>query len=85
MAVFSLKPSAISLKKAVIASGILLISAQAQAEPGSERPFLSLSGHWSGAGTVTMANGATERIRCKAAYAVNATGKASANSALRER
>src|SRR6202011_105473 len=29
-----------------------------------------------GAGTVTMANGATERIRCKAAYVVNATGKA---------
>ena len=76
MAFFSLKPSTSCLKKAVIASGILVISAQAQAEPGSERPFLGLSGHWSGAGTVTMANGATERIRCKAAYAVNATGKA---------
>jgi hypothetical protein len=76
MAFFSLKSSASCLKKAVIASGILLISAQAQAEPGSERPFLGLSGHWSGAGTVTMTNGATERIHCKAAYAVNATGKA---------
>ena len=76
MAVSSLKPSASCLKKAVIASAILLISAQAQAEPGSEGPFLGLSGHWSGAGTITMANGATERIRCKAAYAVNATGKA---------
>jgi hypothetical protein len=76
MAVFSLKPSAICLKKAVIASAILLISAQAQAEPGSGGPFLGLSGHWSGAGTVTMTNGATERLRCKAAYAVNATGKA---------
>jgi hypothetical protein len=76
MTVFSLKLSASCLKKAVIGSAILLISAQAQAEPGSERPFLGLSGHWSGAGTVTMANGATERIRCKAAYAVNATGKA---------
>ena len=76
MTVFSLKPSASCLKTAVLASGLLLISAQAQAEPGSERPFLGLSGHWSGAGTVTMANGATERIRCKAVYAVNATGKA---------
>ena len=28
------------------------------------------------AGTVTMTNGVTERIRCKATYAVNATGKA---------
>jgi hypothetical protein len=70
------KLSANCLKAALFASAILLISAQAQAEPGSERPFLGLSGHWSGAGTVTMANGATERIRCKAAYAVNATGKA---------
>ena len=76
MAVFSLKPSAIYLKKAVIASGILLISAQAQTEPGSERPFLGLSGHWSGAGAVTLTNGATERLRCKAAYTVNPTGKA---------
>ena len=76
MAFFTLKPSASCLKTAVLASGLLLISAQARAESGSERPFLGLSGHWSGAGTVTMANGATERIRCKATYAVNATGKA---------
>jgi hypothetical protein len=47
MAVFSLKPSASCLKKAVIASAILLISAQAQAESGSEGPFVGLSGHWS--------------------------------------
>jgi hypothetical protein len=76
MAYFSLKPSASCLKKAVLASGLLLISAQGHAGPVSEGPFLGLSGHWSGAGTVTMTNGATERIRCKAAYAVNATGKA---------
>jgi hypothetical protein len=76
MAVFSLKPSARCLKKAVIACAILLISARAQAEPGSGGPFLGLSGHWSGAGTVTLANGSTERLRCKAAYTVNPTGKA---------
>ena len=75
MAFFSLKPSANCLKTAVLASGLLLISAQGHAEPGSKGPFLGLSGHWSGAGTV-MTDGATERIRCKAAYAVNATGKA---------
>jgi len=72
MARFSLKLSANCLK-AAFASTILLISAQAQAEPG---PFRGLSGHWAGAGTITMTNGATERIRCKVAYAVNATGKA---------
>ena len=73
MAVFSLKPSASCLKKAVLVSGLLLTSAHA--DPNSEGPFLGLSGHWSGAGTVTMTNGVTERIRCKATYAVNATGK----------
>ena len=63
-------------KKAVLATGILLISAQGHAAPSSNGPFLGLSGSWSGAGTITMTNGATERIRCKATYAVNATGKA---------
>ena len=76
MARFFLKRPANGLTAALVASANLLVSAQAQAEPGSGGPFLGLSGHWSGAGTVTMTNGATERIRCKAAYAVNATGKA---------
>jgi hypothetical protein len=76
MAFFSLKLSTNWLKKARLASGLLLISVQGHADPGSQGPFLGLSGHWSGAGTVTMANGAIERVRCKASYAVNATGKA---------
>jgi hypothetical protein len=71
---FLLKPLVVSFKNALFAAAILLI--QGHADPGSEGPFLGLSGHWSGAGTVTMTNGATERIRCKAAYAVNTTGKA---------
>src|ERR1700732_4078738 len=75
MAFFSLKPSPSCLKKAVLVSGLLLTSAP-HAAPGLEGPFLGLSGHWSGADTVTMTNGVTERIRCKATYAVNATGKA---------
>ena len=76
MALFSLKPSASCLKKAALASAILLISAQGHTEPASGAPFLGLSGHWSGGGTVTLTNGATERLRCKAAYTVNPTGKA---------
>src|ERR1700732_1036498 len=76
MARFFLKLSANCLQAALFASGLLLIPAQGNTEPGSGGPFLGLSGHWSGAGTVTLANGSTERLRCKAAYAVNATGKA---------
>jgi hypothetical protein len=76
MARFFLKPSANGLKAALFASAILLIPARGHAEPGLGAPFLGLSGHWSGGGTVTMTNGATERLRCKAAYTVNAAGKA---------
>jgi hypothetical protein len=44
MAFFFLKPSANCLKVALFASAILLISAQGHTEPGSEGPFLGLSG-----------------------------------------
>jgi hypothetical protein len=76
MARFSLEPSANCLKAALLASAILLVPAQGHTEPGSQAPFAGLSGPWSGAGTVTMTNGTTERIRCKASYTVNASGKA---------
>jgi|SRR5450631_1005256 hypothetical protein len=76
MASFFSKSPANGLKRAVIACGILCLSTQIHAEPGSENPFMGLSGHWSGSGTVTMTSGAAERIRCKATYAVNASGKA---------
>jgi hypothetical protein len=37
-------------------------------------PFIGLAGVWSGAGTVTLDDGSTERIRCRATYAVAAGG-----------
>jgi hypothetical protein len=76
MARFLLQLSANCLKAALFASAILLIPAQGRTEPGSQAPFAGLSGPWSGAGTITMTNGATERIRCKASYVVDASGKA---------
>ena len=33
-----------------------------------------MAGNWSGAGTVTLDDGSTERIRCRASYAVGAGG-----------
>ena len=80
MARFFLKLPANCLKAALLACAILLMPAQGHTEPGSEAPFAGLSGHWSGAGTITLADGATERIRCKASYAVNAAGKAAQQS-----
>jgi hypothetical protein len=37
-------------------------------------PFAGMAGNWTGAGTVTLDDGSTERIRCRAAYAVGAGG-----------
>jgi hypothetical protein len=33
-----------------------------------------MAGNWSGGGTVTLEDGSTERIRCRASYAVGAGG-----------
>ena len=37
-------------------------------------PFAGFDGNWTGAGNVTLSNGTTEHIRCKADYKVNANG-----------
>jgi hypothetical protein len=37
-------------------------------------PFSGLAGVWSGGGTVTLDDGSTERIRCRATYAVGGGG-----------
>jgi hypothetical protein len=34
-----------------------------------------MAGNWSGAGTVTLEDGSTERIRCRASYAVGDGGR----------
>jgi hypothetical protein len=40
----------------------------------STSPFHALSGSWAGSGTITLASGAKERIRCRARYDVNGSG-----------
>ncbi len=37
-------------------------------------PFVGLAGNWSGGGTVTLDDGSSERIRCRASYAVSPSG-----------
>jgi hypothetical protein len=37
-------------------------------------PFAGMAGVWAGSGTVALEDGATERIRCRATYAVGAGG-----------
>ncbi|WP_395664263.1 hypothetical protein [Methylocella sp.] len=48
----------------------------------AEGPFSSLSGYWTGGGTIATKNGVSERIRCRATYAVNDPGTA-LNQSLR--
>lgn len=45
------------------------------ASHAQSRPFAGLDGAWSGAGTVSLSDGSTERIRCRADYKVDGTGQ----------
>ena len=54
----------------VVAASIWSSSGHAQAGG----PFAGMAGVWSGGGTVTMDDGSTERIRCRATYAVGQGG-----------
>lgn len=70
-----MQPRSALLKPAVFALGLSLIASQGLAQRAGG-PFSGLAGYWSGGGTITLTNGSTERIRCRATYAVNATGSA---------
>ncbi len=82
MSSFISQPKSSLLKQAVFAAGLSLVASQGFAQRAAEGPFHGLSGYWSGGGTIALTNGSTERIRCKATYAVNATGRA-LNQSLR--
>jgi len=53
---------------------LLVASVWGSASYAQSGPFAGLAGNWSGAGTVTLDDGSTERIRCRATYAVGAGG-----------
>lgn len=60
-------------KTIVAALGLFGLAFVAQAAPAAAGPFTGYQGSWSGGGTITTSNG-DERIRCRASYAVDATG-----------
>jgi hypothetical protein len=55
------------LVAAAVLFGVGLFAVPAQAQSG---PFAGMAGHWAGGGTVTLDDGSSERIRCRAVYAV---------------
>ena len=59
------------LPLALILTGIVYCAAQVSGHAQSDRNtrlFADLAGEWSGAGSVSLAGGGAERLRCRAAY-----------------
>ncbi|HEY2248788.1 MAG TPA: hypothetical protein VGH70_15195 [Bradyrhizobium sp.] len=62
--------------RAIAAAGLsaALMLSVAAGHAQSSGPFAGFDGAWSGTGTVSLSDGSTERIRCKANYKVNPNG-----------
>ncbi|QWG16204.1 hypothetical protein KMZ68_14260 [Bradyrhizobium sediminis] len=56
------------------AVAFFLVAASGSAGYAQSGPFAGMAGNWSGGGTITLDDGSTERIRCRASYAVGAGG-----------
>src|ERR1700751_104947 len=59
------------IRAAGIAAAFLLSASAGHAQ---SRPFAGLDGAWSGNGTISLSDGSSERIRCRAVYKVDGTG-----------
>ena len=60
-----------AMKAGVVLAALVLSTAAGQAQ---SPPFAGLDGTWSGNGTVSLSDGSTERLRCRAVYQVDGTG-----------
>jgi hypothetical protein len=62
-------------RRTLTTTGLVLLAALIAA-PGAQAagPFTALNGSWSGSGSVTLASGARERLRCVASYAAGGGG-----------
>lgn len=61
-----------AIKAAGVGAVLMLSVSASQAQSG---PFSGFDGSWSGAGTVSLSDGTSERIRCRATYKVGGSGK----------
>jgi len=60
-----------AIKTAGAGAALMLSISAANAQSG---PFAGFDGAWSGSGTVSLSDGTTERIRCRANYKINGGG-----------
>ena len=66
-------------RQAIMSAGFgaaLMLSVSASPAQAQSGPFAGFDGSWSGNGTVTLSDGSTERIRCRADYKVDGSGTA---------
>lgn len=59
-----------NFRSAAVAAALILTPAAAHADGA----FAGYAGNWSGNGTITIAEGGTERIRCRGTYSVDGSG-----------
>ncbi|MEA2863780.1 MAG: hypothetical protein QOC84_1736 [Bradyrhizobium sp.] len=65
------------LGRLIFAAVTLLVAAMSgSASYAQSGPFAGMAGNWSGGGTVTLDDGSSERLRCRATYAVGGGGTA---------
>lgn len=60
-----------AIKAAAVGAALMLSMSASHAQSS---PFAGFNGSWSGTGTVSLSDGTTEHIRCKADYKVNSSG-----------
>jgi hypothetical protein len=69
----SMKPFAASLIRAAVT--VAALSGAPSLALAQSAPFAGLAGVWSGSGSIALADGHRERIKCRATYAVSENGR----------
>jgi hypothetical protein len=66
------------IRSSIVMAGLVAASLGVAAAPAlaAMSPFRAMAGSWSGGGTISMANGEQERLRCRASYDVAGAGDA---------
>jgi hypothetical protein len=72
-AIRTAKPLVI-VRRLIAVAALFVATMSASASYAQSGTFAGLAGVWSGVGTVTLDDGSTERIRCRATYAVGDNG-----------
>jgi hypothetical protein len=60
-----------AVKTGAVIAALVLSTSSGQAQ---SRPFAGFDGAWSGNGTVSLSDGSTEHLRCRAEYKIDNTG-----------